>query len=509
MRHTTAKIISYLLVAIIVISITPVQVSADKSNLHNYKVWDGSVAEAFSGGDGTERNPYRISTAEELARMAFCVNSGLSKYETANYCLDADIDLNNINWTPIGQGILSYELGTEKIFKGKFDGQGHKIINLNISSVKTNRIGLFGTTADAYISGVNISDSTIKLRLDYSYRYGTYCGTLIGLSSNTTVTGCNTNGIIDLNCTSSIYCGGLIGNQIKGAVSGCSAEVSVFENALDNTELYMGYGGGLIGCSSGSVSKCSAYGDVIIYTHAAKAGGLIGYASENITNCYAAGNVTCDCKYQRYGGFAEAGGLVGTIYGRNSIEYCYALGNVIANSHWNAYAGGVLGRQNEKPSIYHTILKSCFTGGDVSACGNDIIKSFSGALIGDMYEDFTVTNKLNFFTRCYYSRYSKIVNYNYGPSSNDVGYSTDPDNFISESWLTSSLQFDLENIWVINSFYPELRPEIVAINLKKKPDKLVYLCGSDLETEGMIIEGIYSDGSLSEISAGYDIEGQL
>ena len=38
--------------------------------------WDGSVAEAYAGGDGTTGNPYQIATAEQLALLAQQTNTG-------------------------------------------------------------------------------------------------------------------------------------------------------------------------------------------------------------------------------------------------------------------------------------------------------------------------------------------------------------------------------------------------------------------------------------------------
>ena len=39
-------------------------------------VWDGSIANGFSGGDGNEATPYLISSGAELAYLAKGVNDG-------------------------------------------------------------------------------------------------------------------------------------------------------------------------------------------------------------------------------------------------------------------------------------------------------------------------------------------------------------------------------------------------------------------------------------------------
>ena len=38
--------------------------------------WDGSIATAFAGGDGSANNPYQISNGAELAYLAQEVNAG-------------------------------------------------------------------------------------------------------------------------------------------------------------------------------------------------------------------------------------------------------------------------------------------------------------------------------------------------------------------------------------------------------------------------------------------------
>ena len=79
-----------------------------ESNTNEIKetdVWDGAVATAFSGGNGSEASPYQISTGAELAFLAKQVNSG-NTYENESFILTNDIDLNNIEWKT--QNMLLY-----------------------------------------------------------------------------------------------------------------------------------------------------------------------------------------------------------------------------------------------------------------------------------------------------------------------------------------------------------------------------------------------------------------
>lgn len=93
----------------------------------------GICANSYAGGDGSKTNPYEIATAEQLAKLASDVNNGntpqafLGKY----FKLTADIDLSGGIWMPIGK-YYNYGNGNNRLFFGKFDGNGHVIKNMHI-----------------------------------------------------------------------------------------------------------------------------------------------------------------------------------------------------------------------------------------------------------------------------------------------------------------------------------------------------------------------------------------
>lgn len=90
-------------------------------------------ADSYAGGDGSKTNPYEIATAEQLAKLARDVNNGntpqafLGKY----FKLTADIDLSGGIWMPIGK-YYNDGNGENRLFFGKFDGNGHVIKNMHI-----------------------------------------------------------------------------------------------------------------------------------------------------------------------------------------------------------------------------------------------------------------------------------------------------------------------------------------------------------------------------------------
>lgn len=112
-------------------------------------------ADSYAGGDGSKTNPYEIATAKQLAKLARDVNNGntpqafLGKY----FKLTADIDLSDGIWMPIGK-YYNYGNGNgdNRLFFGKFDGNGHVIKKMHIQWKGTDAKsawGLFSTLQGA------------------------------------------------------------------------------------------------------------------------------------------------------------------------------------------------------------------------------------------------------------------------------------------------------------------------------------------------------------------------
>lgn len=91
--------------------------------------WNG-ITTSQPHGKGTEDEPYQIGTAQEMAWLAYAVNNQM---ESEGYCavLTADIDLGYCQWPVIG--VLSSN--GQRAYTGTFDGQGHTVSGLNITSL--------------------------------------------------------------------------------------------------------------------------------------------------------------------------------------------------------------------------------------------------------------------------------------------------------------------------------------------------------------------------------------
>jgi len=88
--------------------------------------WDGTtIAESFEAGSGTSADPYQIKTGAQLAYLAQQVNSEVDYSKDKYFILTDDINLDNHQWTPIGET-------TSFRFMGNFDGNNKTISNLKI-----------------------------------------------------------------------------------------------------------------------------------------------------------------------------------------------------------------------------------------------------------------------------------------------------------------------------------------------------------------------------------------
>ena len=173
--------------------ITTLQETND-NNSPEIDVWDGTVAETFAYGTGTEKDPFVILKASQLAYLAAEINSG-KDYADKYVSLAADLDLNNIEWTPIGNGTHA--------FSGYFDGNDHTIKNMSISkgvyynykyptgiAVSYCDFGLFSAVQDASVKNLVIDGAKITITnadTAFHYNVGVLCGTLRTYEGTSTV----------------------------------------------------------------------------------------------------------------------------------------------------------------------------------------------------------------------------------------------------------------------------------------------------------------------------------
>lgn len=151
-------------------------------------------ANSYAGGDGSKTNPYEIATAEQLAKLARDVNNG-NTFRGKYFKLTADIDLSGGIWMPIGK-YYNYGNGNNRLFFGKFDGNGHVIQNMHIQWEDADDNaksvwGLFSTlqgessTNLTTVTNLIIENATVEKKRDFSpigpgYNVGVVAGEIYG-----------------------------------------------------------------------------------------------------------------------------------------------------------------------------------------------------------------------------------------------------------------------------------------------------------------------------------------
>ncbi len=275
--------------------------------------WDGTIADGFGGGSGTAEDPYLIYTAEQLAYLAYYINSG-NKCAGVYFKLMSNIDLDNINWTPIGIGTTTTNWSTSMSysFSGTFDGNGYTIYNLKINNPGSSFVGLFGYLERATVCNLAIENASVYNAI----RLRSKVGTLAGGASYSTISQCSVvNATVFSEATSDpSAAGGIIGLAAGCTLTNCYAVAAVSGN---------GHVGGIIGgvySSGNTVTNCYAIVDLSIINSnggGTKAmGGILGYTepSNQFHNCIVVVN------------FAYAYENVGTLIGNSSVgtvSNCY------------------------------------------------------------------------------------------------------------------------------------------------------------------------------------------
>lgn len=173
---------------------------------------------------------YSISNANGLVAFAKSVNVDGKTYSGKTVKLTADIDLNNVEWTPVGQTGATQFLGT-------FDGDNHTISNLKINNADESEhcaSGLFGWLNSAIVKNVKIAGANVAGH----HNVGTIAGYME--TSGCTIENCHVSNAT-ISCTSANSeangdkCGGIVGYAGNGGVKvkGCSVSNSSISAGRD------------------------------------------------------------------------------------------------------------------------------------------------------------------------------------------------------------------------------------------------------------------------------------
>ena len=319
---------------------------------------------AYRGGNGTEDDPWLISSVADLQLLANTINDGDAAAFDAD-CTDTgdgipgnyhgyyfkqttDLDLSSIeNWDPIGYSGSCY-------FAGHYDGGGYTITGAKSTGKVDERdkddtdsygcatAGIFGWVAFGSVKNLTVKDADFL------------------------ATGNNNFG----------YAGGVLAVAYSCTVENCSVYNSKIES--QRKPINSNYAGGITGIALGSsFEKCASVENTI--RHGSFGGGFIGALDNedsNFTNCYVANCIVTGCSDAGYNTTLSGGFLSASMGPCDAIlNNCFVY-DCVAQPDETSKASDFFGVFAANTQYGKVVAKSCFYY-DVNA--NDAAVNADGA----------------------------------------------------------------------------------------------------------------------------------
>lgn len=338
--------------------------------------------EFLSGDNGTQDDPWLISTAADLKALADYINSGkaadcdadadvcggIGNFHGYYFKQTADIDLQGVEWDPIG-----YDGEEGSYFAGNYDGSNYVIRNAAFDGKDNdsrNCVGIFGWVYQGSVSNLHIENVAFSSS---------------GFASQ--------------------YVGGLAGVVFDSSITNCSVKNSTLSSArtIRNTTR----AGALIASvAGGTIKECSAENNQVIST--SYAGGLIAEQDDDnsdgpttFTNCYVVNStVTASAEESDDVVF---GGFCGFVNGDDlNLTNCFVYDTAISiadnsqnsHDHFGIFAGDLY---RNLPNYTATITtNNCYYGKVTLPLGSNIepVKDTSTEKTAEEFADGTVTGLL-------------------------------------------------------------------------------------------------------------------
>ena len=261
------------------------------------------VIYTFSGGTGTQQDPYLISSVRDL--LALSESRWNGDYMESSYRLTANIDLGDNTWVPIGS--------TGPTFSGTFDGNGKKITLRKIAD--GSQMGLFDNTErSSIIKNLTVNGQIVN---SISASGDIYFGLILARGEGR-IENCIAEGRVDLTVDGSgeFYFGGVAG-KFNGSIDYImNKAVLTMNRSGGGGKLFMG---GITGAAMGKDGRLfclTNQGNITaIGDGPGNIGGLAGLCgfgtkAENLLNL---GNITFKQTATANSNLSCAGGILGEL----------------------------------------------------------------------------------------------------------------------------------------------------------------------------------------------------
>ena len=316
------RIGSILLALALCLSLLPATALAeDEGDTESSATTPSAEMPAYSGGSGTETDPWLISSVTDLQLLANTINDGKAagfdadcrdtedgipgNYHGYYFKQTTDLDLSRIaSWDPIG-----YSGGYGFYFAGNYDGGGYTISNAK--STGKNDVGGYAT---AGIFGWVLFGSVEDLHVENADFIATGQGNYS-------------------------YVGGIAAMAYGATIENCSVKSSKIESKRNPNQSHCA--GGIVGYSTGGTFiKCASISNTI--QSQAYAGGFVGendddygVGASKYTDCYAV-NCSVAVKTEETSGTSFAGGFIGMIVSDIALTNCYAYKQTLSTEGTSA-----------------------------------------------------------------------------------------------------------------------------------------------------------------------------
>ena len=327
-------------------------------------------APSFSGGTGTQGDPWLIASQADLTALAEFLNSGNAEtFDTENagvgnchgyyFKQTADIDLTGVTWEPIGYSGSYY-------FAGNYDGGGHSITN----AVSTGKVdpdgyataGIFGWVAFGSVANLHVKNANFVATGQNNYSYG---GGIAGVCYGSSIKNCSVeNSSLESRRNNNNNCAGsIVGYSTGGTFEKCAAE--------NNQIRTMAYGGGFVG----EVDDDPNY----------------GAGNSTFTNCYVA-NCTVISETDDSQGTSFSGGFAGEITDSTlTIQNCYVyqatlstVGNAVPQGT-GVFAGNLWGGSTIADT--NCFFGACGITGNAGTAGEKTEEEFKNGTVAGLLGD--------------------------------------------------------------------------------------------------------------------------
>ena len=414
----------------------------------------------FSGGDGSEANPYLIASADDFKAIktkmesTFPTEGGVSGEGTffgstaVYYKQTADIDFGNEALPSIG--IYNATLAEATPFQGTYDGNGKKLEKFTVSGDVDASVGLFAYVNNATLKNIKVVNASVT----GTNTTGILTGRCIGATSiencsleggqvtgrnsvgfiahivgNTLVKNCTVSNITVITAASGADAnnqGGVVGFaggaskiescstsgtiQFTGTASGVArggivgkfdspGEVKACTNGAEISSLLVNYTGGIAGqLTNGTITECINTGDV---TGLGYVGGITGAMLPASSACVFVNKCRVDATIKGTGDEnteACVGGIVGSMQ-NGVLNTCIAKG-AVENSWYDT--GGIAGQiyANGTSAVYNRpYIFDCIAANDVK-CTRNSGSSNIGGVVGRIYRNSSYTDQYTAVDNC-------------------------------------------------------------------------------------------------------------